>query len=314
MMKRTFTALLVLLGVTCFAQVTPQYYIDYHPNYPTPPYADGMAILEDTAVLQNLYLRDSFTTAPPPYGRVTNIYMRTGAGDIADSALWKGCKATKVVISLGYTNLNTFDTVTRLLTNLTVVATIDTLTEDTVRTAWIKIPVNSEVPFFIDTTENLVMQFAIDTGGHRRLPGNIPPGGSGCLYWASFYSQFVQDFYDIVGGRSNSQQVGRYYAFHDFGIDLAPLGIDELQNVSDLRIYPNPSTDRFIISMAAKHMVKDAQLIVRDLTGRVVWQQQYKDIDNSFYQQLDMSAYPKGIYIAELRADGERVTRKLVLQ
>ncbi|HTM66876.1 MAG TPA: T9SS type A sorting domain-containing protein [Flavipsychrobacter sp.] len=314
MMKRTFTALLVLLGVTCFAQVTPQYYIDRHPNNFSIPIAEA-SITADTTMLQNLYLRDSFTTAPPPYGLVKNIYIRSGfAGGLGDTSLWKGCKATKVLLSLGFTSRYNLDTLSRMITGLTVVASVDTLTEDTAKYGWIRIPLAENAQFFIDTTQNIVMQFAIDSGGARRIPGPLPMGSFGCLYLVSYFDISNTHTYSLSGGKSNSQLPGTAAYFYDFGIDLAPLGIDELQNVSDLRIYPNPSTDRFIISMAAKHMVKDAQLIVRDMTGRVVWQQQYQNIDDSFYQQLDMSAYPKGIYIAELRADGERVTRKLVLQ
>jgi hypothetical protein len=183
-----------------------------------------------------------------------------------------------------------------------------------VRGGWIKIPVDPENPFYIDTSKNLVFQFAIDTGGHRKLPNAIFPDSNGCLYWVSFYSMSNGSYYGMYSGRSNAGLPAKDYLFYDFGLDLYPLGIETLQNVSDLRIYPNPSQGRFIISIAAKHPVREAQLTISDMAGRAVWQQQYQNIDNEFYQQIEMSAYPKGIYIAELRADGERITRKLVVQ
>lgn len=312
-MKSILTALLLLIGVTCHAQVTPQYYIDYHPNYPTPPFLLGIQQGSDTVISQNLYIRDSFTTPPPPYGRVKNIYMRTGVGvQPADTFNWKGCKATKLLLSMGYTDLQNFDTVTRLLTGLTLVASVDTLTTGTVMTEWIKIPVDPENPFYIDTSKDLVFQLAFDTGGHRRWPDTSVVFG--CSYWGSFFGQTTESYFAMEGLWSNNQLPTKEAFFYDFGLDLYPLGIETLQNVSDLRIYPNPSQGRFIISIAAKHPVNEAQLTISDMAGRAVWQQQYQNIDNEFYQQIDMSPYPKGIYIAELRADGERITRKLVVQ
>jgi hypothetical protein len=304
---------LLLIGVTCIAQVTPQYYIDYHPNYPIPPFLLGIQAEGDTSMFQNLYMRDSFTTAPPPYGRVKNIYLRTGVGvQAADTFNWKGCKATKVLLSVGNTSLQNFDTVTRLLTGLTLVASIYTLTTGMVMAGWIKIPVDPENPFYIDTSKNLVFQLAYDTGGHRRWPDTS--AWPGCSYWGSFFGQTTASYYFIAGPRSNDRLPAKDASFYDFGIDLYPLDIDDLQNVSDLRIYPNPSQGQFIISIAAKHIVREGQLTISDMAGRAVWQQQYRNIDDKFYQKIDMRAYPKGIYIAELRADGERVTRKLVVQ
>jgi hypothetical protein len=312
-MKNILTALLLLIGVTCHAQVTPQYYIDYHPNYPTPPYIAGIQAESDTAILQNLYMRDSFTTAPPPYGRVKNIYLRTGVSPSPyDTVHWKGCKATKLLLSMANVNLQNFDTVTRLVTGLTLVASVDTLTTGTVMTEWIKIPVDPENPFYIDTSKNLVFQLAFDTGGHRRWPDTTV--WLGCAYWGSFFGSTSASWFFMGGPRSNDRLPSKDAYFYDFGIDLYPLGIDDLQNVSDLRIYPNPSQGRFVISIAAKHIVREGQLTISDMAGRAVWQQQYQNIDDKFYQKIDMSAYPKGIYIAELRADGERITRKLVVQ
>jgi len=306
-MKTFLTAVLLLIGVTCFGQVTPQYYIERHLPGFAPPVANQTAG-NDSTVSQSLLVLDSFNTGKPPHGKLKNIYVRTGT---VNTNLWKGCKSTKVLISLGNSSLSNFDTVTNWINGLTLIASVDTLTTDTTKGSWIKIPIKGEINFLIDTTKNLVFEFTLDSGGLGKIP---PAGAAGCEYLMSRFTWGVPSAaYGLWGAKYGTFQKMVY--FFDVGFDLYPnpANIEATQNVTDLRIYPNPSSGKLIISMAAERAVKEAQLTVSDMAGRVVWQQQYQNIDENFYQDIDMSAYPKGIYLAELRADGERLTKKLVV-
>ncbi|MBK8415395.1 MAG: T9SS type A sorting domain-containing protein [Bacteroidetes bacterium] len=63
----------------------------------------------------------------------------------------------------------------------------------------------------------------------------------------------------------------------------------------DVKVFPNPSSTEFTLQL--NHLTKDAELIVRDVTGRIVERRKLAadELTISFGSQL-----PKGFYIAEI--------------
>ncbi len=98
------------------------------------------------------------------------------------------------------------------------------------------------------------------------------------------------------------------------GFDIQPNDVRDVQNLSSFMLYPNPSEGKVNFSFETKQPIRQATLTVRNITGAIVYSEQYGNISERFSKQLDLKDFPRGLYLAELKADGEKITRKLVLQ
>jgi len=85
--------------------------------------------------------------------------------------------------------------------------------------------------------------------------------------------------------------------------------------ISNALVVPNPAqggTSNLLVD--AKKDIKDAQITIADLSGRVVLKAT-KDIKAGFQQiRLDVSQYPAGIYMINLTGAGFSTTQKLVVR
>jgi hypothetical protein len=87
-----------------------------------------------------------------------------------------------------------------------------------------------------------------------------------------------------------------------------------MQNLADVNFYPNPTEGKFSLSFYAANRLRQVTLTIRTVTGRLVHQEQCNNITGRFTKEIDVSAMPKGVYFAEIRADGEKVTKKVVVE
>ena len=84
-------------------------------------------------------------------------------------------------------------------------------------------------------------------------------------------------------------------------------------NATAITIQPNPSTGRFVLSFS-ENRSKSLKIMVYDLNGRV----RYSEILNSgagtLNKTIDLTTFPKGIYILRCEIDGKLSSKKLIIQ
>lgn len=91
--------------------------------------------------------------------------------------------------------------------------------------------------------------------------------------------------------------------------------VPSTNSIGYMNIFPNPTDGRFTISYKLGKQVNETQVRVTDVTGSVVWEQVYgQKTTGTFSEQIDMEHLAKGVYFVELRADKEKMIRKIVLQ
>ena len=93
-----------------------------------------------------------------------------------------------------------------------------------------------------------------------------------------------------------------------FIIDSVDVGINSVQQLTQLTIYPNPFTTEINISLIN---VKEEQIRVEliDLMGRVVDQQEFNNTSQIHY----INKYNKGVYFMNIYGNGKLIkTEKLV--
>lgn len=87
------------------------------------------------------------------------------------------------------------------------------------------------------------------------------------------------------------------------------VGMEEKKEISDERIFPNPSSGIFTINL--KNKTAETKICVYDVLGNCVLDK--ISVKNS-NQEIDLSNQAKGIYFMEIISDREREVQKIILQ
>lgn len=118
-----------------------------------------------------------------------------------------------------------------------------------------------------------------------------------------------------------------YYYFYDWSVSTPDfvcssdrvevqavvVGIDELDNVSEMGIYPNPAQDDLTISFGSLNNVQ-IQVSLLDQTGRVVMNEAINGNSGTNAHRLDVSNLAAGLYQIRLTCGDRKVTRKVVIE
>lgn len=79
-------------------------------------------------------------------------------------------------------------------------------------------------------------------------------------------------------------------------------------NGSTFKLFPNPGTDRVNLSFGLNEPLSKAAIAIYDLQGKQLQTTQLKVIENGQVVSLDISQLQKGMYIATIATEGERMT------
>ena len=64
----------------------------------------------------------------------------------------------------------------------------------------------------------------------------------------------------------------------------------------------------------AVRAISHLDVVVSTITGQQVVSRQFDNVGTHFTTTLDLSTQAKGIYFVEIRADGEKITKKLIVR
>jgi hypothetical protein len=91
-------------------------------------------------------------------------------------------------------------------------------------------------------------------------------------------------------------------------------GIEDVTNVDNLQIFPNPNNGQFTVTFNATKNISDAQLIVTNITGQQVYVEKYSNISNTFSKNINLNGQAAGVYFITLVADGQKSVNKLIVR
>ncbi|HRO43549.1 MAG TPA: T9SS type A sorting domain-containing protein [Flavipsychrobacter sp.] len=157
-------------------------------------------------------------------------------------------------------------------------------------------------PFYYNGIKNFIIEIHIDSI-------DVPSG----LRTASVIT-FSRNYSRVKNpsGTWNSIEIANGNPY--IGFDILPNDVNDVQHVSSVLLYPNPASDKVSLQWDAGKSVKELSVTLTHVTGAVVWQHTYANAGTRFSARIDVSRLPRGLYLAEIKADGEKITRKLVLQ
>ncbi|MDX2283681.1 MAG: T9SS type A sorting domain-containing protein [Bacteroidia bacterium] len=91
-----------------------------------------------------------------------------------------------------------------------------------------------------------------------------------------------------------------------FATEPVPAGFATMQ------VYPNPSsTGRFSLELAQIPQGEQVEIRIFNLIGNEVYMRAAAAGAGVYQQQLDLSAFPKGVYMLEIRQGSQKQTRRL---
>ncbi len=94
----------------------------------------------------------------------------------------------------------------------------------------------------------------------------------------------------------------------------AGLNVGAQNLLQNLALYPNPTEGKFIVSSEAARAVSRLDVVVSTITGQQVLSCSFDNVGTQFRTELDLTSQAKGIYFVEIRADGEKITKKLTIR
>ncbi|KAA9325025.1 SBBP repeat-containing protein [Adhaeribacter soli] len=89
-------------------------------------------------------------------------------------------------------------------------------------------------------------------------------------------------------------------------------GVPETAKGMEVKLYPNPSNGKFQLQLSGLK-ASSAELIITDLTGKTILQKQVKANSGNITENIELKA-AKGIYLLQIKADQQVITRKVIVE
>ena len=93
-------------------------------------------------------------------------------------------------------------------------------------------------------------------------------------------------------------------------ISRAASGTTEIENPLALNIYPNPASTQVTISLQKKEEMELITIIVTDVAGKVMHMREVKGT-GLYKGDIDISAYPVGAYVVNVKTGNEKIVRTI---
>ena len=115
-------------------------------------------------------------------------------------------------------------------------------------------------------------------------------------------------FYDLGSGWNNTGFQGSLMMRPVFVSDMDPIfaGVESLEFISELKVFPNPSNNQFTIDLIGEN----ATYYIYDLNGRLIE-------NDMFYEStlIDVSYWTNGVYLLSVEHENGLISReKIVIQ
>lgn len=178
-------------------------------------------------------------------------------------------------------------------------------------------------------------------GGYENLPSPVPAAQMVYDHVArAIEPSFGGDATSFPAVVNNGESHSKTYTFtlptdwdeqniHIIGMMMDPTGridnaskgiIDDLASVTDLEqtfkgfgVYPNPASTFAIVEMELE-ATSDVQLRLLDMSGKEIAARNYGAVETSSTIQLNTADMNAGVYLVELTVNGQRMTKRLVIE
>ena len=112
---------------------------------------------------------------------------------------------------------------------------------------------------------------------------------------------------DIGAGVVEDEAGNANTAATQWSITYSGTGFDKLVEYG-INIFPNPTKGKFRIE-SENRTISDVSVI--DLSGRIIYSDSFKNVNS---KEIDLTEFPKGLYILQLNIENEKLISKILIE
>jgi hypothetical protein len=135
------------------------------------------------------------------------------------------------------------------------------------------------------------------------------PGIDGEGYCLTTFSGdlYIGGFFAVAGTVVGANSIVKW--------NMPPLGIEETNaNSNNLNVFPNPSSGKFKLQLTESGGPQYFDMLVTDISGRLIYQEHFKNISAFTDKEIDITGINKGIYFLKLVNDKSSACEKLIIE
>ncbi len=95
---------------------------------------------------------------------------------------------------------------------------------------------------------------------------------------------------------------------------LSSAGIDEINILESVEIYPNPAHNNLNIQLSLDSKETTFNINLVSVTGQIIYTEEIKNVSGDFTKQIDVSGFNKGVYFLQLRNNKGIITKKIIFE
>jgi hypothetical protein len=115
----------------------------------------------------------------------------------------------------------------------------------------------------------------------------------------------------VCGSSANMSGFTSYNTFATLASNRVTAGDAELGD--NLNVYPNPTKGIFNISFVSEEL-DNFEISIIDAFGKIVSREDKQNFIGEFTKKVDLSDYPRGIYMVQIKTNASFVSKRIVLQ
>ena len=157
-----------------------------------------------------------------------------------------------------------------------------------------EIPVITQDGMFLSTSsEALMYQWAFD---NNDIPG---------AYSQSYLANELGGYTVEIWNDNNCSNISEVYT-------LGAMNVEDISGLSNLSIYPNPTSGKMSISLNTSTS-KNILFKITDISGKVIFEERNSNISGSYTKEFDLSNNANGLYFIIINIDGKTIIKKISL-
>ncbi|MGZ4044263.1 MAG: T9SS type A sorting domain-containing protein [Bacteroidia bacterium] len=128
----------------------------------------------------------------------------------------------------------------------------------------------------------------------------------------------IGNFFDdnnttVVYMQDTTYDQAAYYFLDDIYVSTSPPnGINDITNIIDFNIFPNPFENFTVINLSSLEYASEGRLTIQDIAGRIMVNKKINFIDGKYI--LNQDSFQKGIYFIKLQIDEYYLCKKIIIK